>query len=56
MQILVTTLRHVVCALRHFKQKDGEYLSGHEVFLKRVASAFDNFAESTERSCREKLV
>ncbi|KAI3445699.1 hypothetical protein Pfo_002364 [Paulownia fortunei] len=37
-------------------QKDGEYLSGHEVFLKRVASAFNNFAESTERSCREKCM
>ncbi|PIM98657.1 Dynamin GTPase [Handroanthus impetiginosus] len=37
-------------------QKDGEYLSGHEVFLKRVASAFNNFAESTERSCREKCL
>ncbi|KAL0422345.1 UNVERIFIED_CONTAM: Dynamin-like protein ARC5 [Sesamum latifolium] len=37
-------------------QKDGEFLSGHEVFLKRVASAFNNFAESTERSCREKCM
>ncbi|KAL3843732.1 hypothetical protein ACJIZ3_001135 [Penstemon smallii] len=37
-------------------QKDGEYLSSHEVFLKRVASAFNNFAESTERSCREKCM
>ncbi|KAG5015035.1 hypothetical protein JHK82_020726 [Glycine max] len=36
-------------------QKDSEYLSGHEVFLRRVASAFNNFAESTEKSCREKL-
>ncbi|XP_059648092.1 dynamin-like protein ARC5 [Cornus florida] len=37
-------------------QKDGEFLSGHEVFLRRVASAFNNFAESTERACREKCV
>ncbi|EYU18514.1 hypothetical protein MIMGU_mgv1a0017941mg, partial [Erythranthe guttata] len=37
-------------------QKDGEYLSGHEVFLNRVASAFNNFAESTEQSCREKCM
>ncbi|MED6192348.1 hypothetical protein PIB30_009157 [Stylosanthes scabra] len=36
-------------------KKDGEYLSGHEVlFLRRVASAFNNFAESTEKSCCEK--
>ncbi|KAK9167333.1 hypothetical protein Scep_002524 [Stephania cephalantha] len=38
-----------------FQQKDGEYLSAHEVFLRRVANSFDNFAESTERACREKL-
>lgn len=38
----------------NFCQKDGEYLSGHEVFLRRVASAFNNFAESTQRSCLEK--
>ncbi|RVW42073.1 Dynamin-like protein ARC5 [Vitis vinifera] len=37
-------------------QKDGEYLSGHEVFLRRVASAFNNFAESTERECHEKYI
>ncbi|XP_057415995.1 dynamin-like protein ARC5 [Lotus japonicus] len=37
-------------------QKDCEYLSGHEVFLRRVASAFNNFAESTEKSCREKCM
>ncbi|KAL9363437.1 hypothetical protein Peur_046222 [Populus x canadensis] len=37
-------------------QKDGEYLSGHDVFLKRVDSAFSNFAESTERACREKCM
>ncbi|XP_057976631.1 dynamin-like protein ARC5 [Malania oleifera] len=37
-------------------QKDGVYLSGHEVFLRRVASAYNNFAESTERTCREKCM
>ena len=37
-----------------FQQKDGEYLSGHEVFLRRVATAFNNFAETTERACRDK--
>lgn len=35
-------------------QKDSEYLSRNEVFLGRVTTAFNNFAESTERSCREK--
>ncbi|XP_013608367.1 dynamin-like protein ARC5 isoform X2 [Brassica napus] len=37
-------------------QKEGEYLSGHEVFLKRVASAFNSFVESTEKSCRDKCM
>ncbi|XP_075492868.1 dynamin-like protein ARC5 isoform X1 [Primulina tabacum] len=37
-------------------QKDCEYLSDHEVFLKRVSAAFNNFAESTERSCNEKCL
>ncbi|KAL5993080.1 ARP2/3 actin-organizing complex subunit Arc5 [Asimina triloba] len=37
-------------------QKDGEYLSGHDVFLRRVGTAFNNFAESTERACREKCM
>ncbi|XP_015055975.1 dynamin-like protein ARC5 isoform X1 [Solanum pennellii] len=37
-------------------QKEGEYLSGHDVFLRRVADAFNNFAESSEKSCREKCM
>ncbi|GMH03122.1 hypothetical protein Nepgr_004961 [Nepenthes gracilis] len=40
----------------HLLQKDCEYLSGHEVFLRRVTSAFNNFAESTERACLEKCM
>uniref|UniRef100_A0A7N2MJX7 Uncharacterized protein n=1 Tax=Quercus lobata TaxID=97700 RepID=A0A7N2MJX7_QUELO len=36
--------------------KDREHLSGHEVFHRRVATAFNNFAESTERACREKCM
>ncbi|ERM97732.1 dynamin-like protein ARC5 [Amborella trichopoda] len=37
-------------------KKDGEYLSGHDMFLKRVETAFNTFAESTERACREKCM
>ncbi|KAM7252078.1 hypothetical protein ACFE04_023961 [Oxalis oulophora] len=37
-------------------QKDGEYLSGHEVFQNRLAYAFYNFAESTEKACHEKCM
>ncbi|KAL8536116.1 hypothetical protein ACS0TY_011662 [Phlomoides rotata] len=53
---LLHVLKRLVPISVFLLQKDGEYLSGHEVFLKRVASAFDNFAESTERSCREKCM
>lgn len=37
-------------------QKDGEYLSGHNMFMKRVSYAFHTFVESTERACREKYM
>lgn len=61
--VVLSTLHAIICffPLTYcnyafcFWQKDCEYLSGHQVFLRRVASAFDNFAESTEKSCREKL-
>ncbi|XP_042008602.1 dynamin-like protein ARC5 [Salvia splendens] len=53
---LLHILKRLVPISVFLLQKDGEYLSCHEVFLKRVASAFDNFAESTERSCREKCM
>ncbi|KAH6768862.1 P-loop containing nucleoside triphosphate hydrolases superfamily protein [Perilla frutescens var. frutescens] len=53
---LLHILKRLVPISVFLLQKEGEYLSGHEVFLNRAASAFDNFAESTERSCREKCM
>ncbi|XP_022898090.1 dynamin-like protein ARC5 isoform X2 [Olea europaea var. sylvestris] len=53
---LLHILKRLLPISVYLLQKEGEYLSGHEVFLKRVASAFNNFAESTERSCREKCM
>ncbi|XP_027159795.1 dynamin-like protein ARC5 [Coffea eugenioides] len=53
---LLHILKRLLPISVHLLQKDGEYLSGHEVFLRRVASAFNNFGESTERSCREKCM
>ncbi|CAI9781780.1 unnamed protein product [Fraxinus pennsylvanica] len=53
---LLHILKRLLPISVYLLQKDGEYLSGHEVFLKRVASAFNNFAESTERSCHEKCM
>ncbi|MED6120436.1 hypothetical protein PIB30_020788 [Stylosanthes scabra] len=44
---LLHILKRLLPISDYLLQKDGEYLSGHEVFLRRVASsAFNNFAES----------
>ncbi|KAJ4966790.1 hypothetical protein NE237_018639 [Protea cynaroides] len=53
---LLHILKRLLPISVYLLQKDGEYLSGHEVFLRRVESAFNNFAESTERACREKCM
>ncbi|CAI9103974.1 OLC1v1002574C1 [Oldenlandia corymbosa var. corymbosa] len=53
---LLHILKRLLPISVYLLQKDGEYLSGHEVFLRRVASAYNSFAESTERSCREKCM
>ncbi|XP_038708035.1 dynamin-like protein ARC5 isoform X2 [Tripterygium wilfordii] len=53
---LLHILKRLLPIAVYLLQKDGEYLSSHEVFLRRVASAFNNFAESTERACREKCM
>ncbi|KAH9752239.1 Dynamin-like protein ARC5 [Citrus sinensis] len=53
---LLHILKRLLPISIYLLQKEGEYLSGHEVFLRRVASAFNNFAESTERACREKCM
>ncbi|XP_010269087.1 PREDICTED: dynamin-like protein ARC5 isoform X1 [Nelumbo nucifera] len=53
---LLHILKRLLPISVYLLQKDGEYLSGHEVFLRRVETAFNNFAESTERACREKCM
>ncbi|KAG7976329.1 hypothetical protein I3843_06G143900 [Carya illinoinensis] len=53
---LLHILKRLLPISVYLLQKDGEYLSGHEVFLRRVAAAFNKFAESTERACREKCM
>ncbi|CAM8971685.1 hypothetical protein QQ045_029604 [Rhodiola kirilowii] len=53
---LLHVLKRLLPISVYLLQKDGQYLSGHDVFLRRVASAFNNFAESTEKSCREKCM
>ncbi|CAJ1936000.1 unnamed protein product [Sphenostylis stenocarpa] len=53
---LLYILKRLLPISVYLLQKDNEYLSGHEVFLRRVGSSFNNFAESTEKSCREKCM
>ncbi|KAF8014023.1 hypothetical protein BT93_I1784 [Corymbia citriodora subsp. variegata] len=53
---LLHILKRLLPISVYLLQKDGEYLSGHEVFLRRVAAAYNNFAESTERACHEKCM
>ncbi|XP_039117129.1 dynamin-like protein ARC5 [Dioscorea cayenensis subsp. rotundata] len=53
---LLYILKRLLPISVYLLQKDGEYLSGHEVFLRRVEVAFNNFAESTERACRDKCM
>ncbi|XP_016462972.1 dynamin-like protein ARC5 isoform X2 [Nicotiana tabacum] len=53
---LLHILKRLLPIAVYLLQKEGEYLSGHDVFLRRVADAFNNFAESTEISCREKCM
>lgn len=49
-------LRRLLPIALHLLQKDREYLSGHDMFMKRVSSAFHMFVELTERACREKCM
>ncbi|KAL2930183.1 Dynamin-like protein ARC5 [Bienertia sinuspersici] len=53
---LLHILKRLLPICIYLLQKDNDYLSRNEVFLDRVTSAFNNFAESTERSCREKCM
>ncbi|KAG0561482.1 hypothetical protein KC19_9G067700 [Ceratodon purpureus] len=57
---LGTRLSHIIRRLLPIAffllQKDREYLSGHDMFLKHVATAFHVFVDNTERNCREKCM
>ncbi|CAO2842107.1 unnamed protein product [Amaranthus hypochondriacus] len=53
---LLHILKRLLPICIYLLQKDGEYLSRNEGFLDRVTFAYNSFAESTERSCREKCM
>lgn len=47
-------LRRMLPIAMYLLQKDGTFLTGHDLFLKRIGAAYHAFIESTERSCRSK--
>ncbi|GBG59025.1 hypothetical protein CBR_g24372 [Chara braunii] len=49
-------LRRLLPIAMYLLQRDGEYLMGHDMFLKRVASSFNSFVEGSEKSCRDKCM
>ena len=40
----------------HLLQKEGQFLTGHELFLKRVGASFQAFIEFVEKTCRAKCL
>lgn len=40
----------------HLLQRDGQSLTGHDLFLKKVGSSFQNFIEFVEKTCRAKCL
>ena len=40
----------------HLLQRDGQFLNGHDLFLRRVGAAYHAFLEEQERSCRAKCL
>ncbi|KAG0470966.1 hypothetical protein HPP92_015512 [Vanilla planifolia] len=55
-QRILYILKRLLPISVYLLQKDGEYLSSHEVFLRRVEVAFNTFAEATEQACRDKCM
>ncbi|RMZ55499.1 hypothetical protein APUTEX25_000082 [Auxenochlorella protothecoides] len=40
----------------HLLQRDGQFLNGHDLFLKRVGAAYHAFIEDSETACRGKCL
>lgn len=40
----------------HLLQRDGQFLTGHELFLKRIGGSFHSFIEFVETTCRTKCL
>ena len=50
---LAHILRRLLPIAMFLLQRDGTFLNGHDLFLKRVGAAYHTFVEDTQRSCLE---
>ena len=49
-------LRRMLPIAMFLLQRDGQFLNGHDLFLKRVGSAYHGFLEHAEKDCRAKCL
>jgi hypothetical protein len=49
-------LRRMLPIAMHLLQKDGAFLNGHDLFLKRIGAAFHAYIEEIERGTRSKCM
>ena len=49
-------LRRMLPIAMFLLQRDGQFLNGHDLFLKRVGSAYHGFLEHAEKECRAKCL
>jgi len=53
---LAHVLRRMLPIAMHLLQKDGSFLNGHDLFLKRVGAAYHAYIEDIERGTRSKCL
>ena len=51
---LAHIMRRVLPIVMNLLRKDGLYMTGHDAFMKKIASTYYQYIEETELSCREK--
>ena len=49
-------VRRMLPIAMHLLQRDGEFLNGHDLFLKRVGSIYHNYVEQLEKDCIAKCL
>jgi len=53
---LAHVLRRLLPIAMYLLQRDGQCLSGHDLFLKRVAASYHAFLDESERGCRSRCL